>query len=110
MLAMLCNMAHVMSQALSGATLRLFRPRNLPFSWLKLISLCARVLEMHCNCGLGFGSGNGVIKHLSPCRITCIMELLQLLSHAQILAILLSNRFVIWNMVTHHLRYNITNL
>jgi len=31
----LCNMAHAMSQALSGATLRLFRPWNLPFSWPK---------------------------------------------------------------------------
>jgi len=28
------------------------------------------MLAMLCNMtGLGFGSGNGVIKHLSPCRI-----------------------------------------
>jgi len=49
MFAMLCNMAHAMSQGLLGTTLRLFRHWILPFSWLKFISLCGLALELHCN-------------------------------------------------------------
>jgi len=77
MLAMLCNMAHAMSQALSGATLRLFRHWNLPFSWPKVMSFCALALELHCN-----WSGVWVrewrhktpVSMQDPVVITCIME------------------------------------
>lgn len=80
MVAMLCKIEQTtsMPHALSTATLSLFRHLNLSFSWPKVISVRALVLDraaLYHICGPGLGLGNEVIKKylqaypLSPTRI-----------------------------------------